>query len=158
MTTRFFYTITGSRPSQLPAVPKPAREASPISPDQAMAIARTALPGATPFLVMMPGPEDAFQIRLRYPEDRTPGGRSRVLIDQYSGKLLFAEGSRNAPAGSRMVTLNRAIHTGDIFGLPSKFLTSLASLLPVVQLVSGVVMWRKRVKLRQKAIAASVRR
>ena len=49
-----------------------------------------------------------------------------------------------APAGTRMVNANRAIHTGDIFGLPTKFLMSLASLMAVVQALSGAVMWWKR--------------
>jgi uncharacterized iron-regulated membrane protein len=53
--------------------------------------------------------------------------------------VLFAEGSRTAPAAKRMVNANRAIHTGDIFGIPSKAILSLASLMLVAQLVSG---WR----------------
>jgi uncharacterized iron-regulated membrane protein len=42
------------------------------------------------------------------------------------------------------VIANRAIHTGDIFGIPSKIEMSLASLMAVMQLVSGVGMWWKR--------------
>ena len=43
-----------------------------------------------------------------------------------------------------MVIQNRAIHTGDLLGIPSKILMSLASLMAVVQVVTGVVMWFKR--------------
>jgi uncharacterized iron-regulated membrane protein len=45
-----------------------------------------------------------------------------------------------------MVIVNRAIHTADIFGIPSKTIVSLASLMSVVQVVSGVMMWWKRRK------------
>ena len=91
-----------------------------------------------------PGPNGVYFIRSRYPEDLTPGGRSQVVVDQYSGKVLFTLGSRSAPAAVRMVIATRALHTGDIFGIPSKILASLASLMAVLQLLSGVVMWWKR--------------
>jgi uncharacterized iron-regulated membrane protein len=52
--------------------------------------------------------------------------------------------SRTAPAGSRLVTINRAIHTGDVFGLPTKTFSLPASLMLVGQLDSGVSMWKKK--------------
>jgi uncharacterized iron-regulated membrane protein len=143
-TVPLLYSITGSKPSNPPKIPKPTAGATPIAPDRAMEIANTALPGASAFGVNIPGPDGSYLIRSRYPEDRTPGGRSRVLIDQYSGNVLFVEGSRTAPAGTRMVILNRAIHTGDIFGIPSKALASIISLALVAQLASGVMIWLKR--------------
>ena len=139
-----FYRMTGSQPSRPPKIPAPPPGAKPITPDQAMEIARAAIPGAAPFAINIPGPKAAYLVRSRFPEDLTPGGRSRVVIDQYTGKVLFTEDSRTAPAGTRMVIINRAIHTGDVFGIPSKALVSLASLMAVVQLTSGLAMWWKR--------------
>ncbi len=139
-----FYKVTSSQPSKPPEIPPPPPNAKPITPDQAMEIARIAFPGATPFQIGLPGPKGAYQIRCRFPEDLTPGGRSRVVVDQYTGKVLFAESSRTAPAGARMVIVNRAMHTGDLFGIPSKTVVSLASLMAVLQLVSGVAMWWKK--------------
>lgn len=154
-TTPLLYRLTGSHPAQQPAVPPPPPGAVAISPDQAIAVARQALPDAAPFALLVPAPKGAYQVRLRYPEDRTPGGRSRVIVDQYSGKVLFAEGSRTAPAGTRMVIANRAWHTGDIFGLPSKAVMSLASLLAAFQGFSGVVMWWKRTRKKRPAVEAA---
>jgi uncharacterized iron-regulated membrane protein len=48
-----------------------------------------------------------------------------------------------------MVIVNRAIHTGDIFGIPTKFLMSLASLMAAVQVITGVIMWWKRTRARR---------
>lgn len=67
-----------------------------------------------------------------------------MYLDQYTGKVLWVMSSRTAPAGTHLVTLNRAIHTGDLFGMPTKILMSLASLMAVVQVVSGVLMWVRR--------------
>lgn len=149
-TTPWFYRMTATQPlliynrsNRFEVTPAGTK---PITPDQAVAIASTALPGAAPFMVNIPGPKGVYTIRSRYPEDRTTGGRSQVIVDQYSGKVLAAEGSRTAPAGSRLITANRAIHTGDIFGIPSKAVMSLTSLMLVMQLVSGVLMWWKRKK------------
>jgi uncharacterized iron-regulated membrane protein len=144
--TRLFYRLTGSQPTPRPSlhVAIPAGNAVQIGPDSAFTIARTALPGATPFEADVPARNEAYFVRARFPEDRTPGGRSQVIIDSYTGRVLFAQGSRTAPAGARMVIANRAIHTGDIGGIPGKTLVSLASLAAVLQVVTGLLMWLKR--------------
>jgi uncharacterized iron-regulated membrane protein len=142
------YRATGTRPlavygrSTFTSTPAGAPA---ISPDRAVAIAREALPGADPISVNVPTPAGVYAISARYPEDLTPGGRSRVYVEQYTGAVLLAEGSRTAPAGTRLVTLNRAIHTGDVFGLPSRIAMSLGSLAVLVQAVSGLLMWTQRV-------------
>jgi uncharacterized iron-regulated membrane protein len=144
-TTPLFYKLTRSQPSNeadVQILAPPGVKA--ITPDQALEIARVTLPGAAPFEINVPQAKEPYYVRLRYPEDRTPGGRSQVTLDPYTGKVLFSEGSRTAPAGRRLVNANRAIHTGDIFGIPSKTILSLASLMAVAQLVSGLAMWWKR--------------
>jgi uncharacterized iron-regulated membrane protein len=157
-TTPLLYKLTGSQPSREPEVQLTSPPgAKPITPDQALEIARAALPGATPFEINVPEPKEAYDVRLRYPEDRTPGGRSAVMVDPYTGKVLFAQGSRTAPAGARLVIANRAIHTGDIFGIPSKAMLSLASLMAVMQVVSGVMMWWRKAKKERPSAAARLR-
>ncbi len=141
-----FYRITGSSPARPPKPPLPIAKATPITADQALAVARAAISGAAPFMVEVPETTEAYVVRMRFPQDRTPGGRSRVMVDQYSGSILFVENSRTAPGGRRLTTINRSIHTGDIFGFPSKALLSLASLMAVLQMVSGFSLWWKRTR------------
>ena len=141
------YAATHSRPGMMYAPPRTfdvTPSGSPIGPDQALAVARASLPDATPISINVPAPTGTYNVSARYPEDRTPGGRSRIVIDQYGGGVLAVEGSREAPSGTRLITLNRAIHTGDVFGMPSKIVMSLASLAVVAQLVTGIVMWLKK--------------
>jgi len=138
--TRSAPAVMYARPPRFSVVPS----GSPIGPDRAVAIARAALPGASPISLQIPPPTGVYAIAARYPEDLTPGGRSRIYVDQYSGAVLIAEGSRTAPAGSRIITLNRALHTGDVFGMASKIVMSVASLAVVMQLISGVVMWLRK--------------
>ena len=106
-----------------PSPDAPAPQSTPvaggtrISVDDAVAIAEQALPGAFASNVGMPnGPKAVFRILKKFPEDRTPAGRSRVYIDQFSGKVLLVENTRTAPLGTRILNLKRSAHTGDIFG------------------------------------------
>jgi uncharacterized iron-regulated membrane protein len=144
VTEPLWYRMTGSAPARVPAHPIAPQFAARITPDRALEIARAAVPGATPFNISVPKPDGTYSVRLRFLEDLTPGGRSRAEIDQYTGEVVFAEGSRTAPAGTRIVNLNRAIHTGDIYGLPTKALMSLASALTVVMATSGLITWWQR--------------
>src|SRR5258708_14404354 len=107
VTTPLFYKMTGSRPTPRPnprvaAVPG----ATPITPDSALVLARAALPGTAPFLINVAGPGEADVVRARYPQDRTPRGPRLIVLNPPTGKVLFAEGSRGGPAGTRLVTAN----------------------------------------------------
>jgi uncharacterized iron-regulated membrane protein len=141
------YRLTGSAPLA-PVSPKVKAQpgVQQITPDAALEIAGRALPGATPFQVPVVSSTDAYNVRARFPEDLTPGGRSRILIDSYTGAVMAADSSRTAPGGRRVETLNRAIHTGDVFGIPSKIVMSITSLMAPVQLLTGVMLWLRRKK------------
>ncbi len=143
-TTPLFYRVTGSQPYRGPSIVTPAAGARVLAPDEALGIARDELPGAAPISINVPGPKAPYRIALRYPEDRTGGGRSRVYINPYSGSVLQVESSRTTAAGTRLINLNRAIHTGDLFGTPTKILMSLVSLAAVAQVITGLTMWSKR--------------
>jgi len=92
-------------------------------------------------------PKAVFRILKKFPEDRTPAGRSRVYIDQFSGAVLLVENTRTAPLGTRILNLKRSAHTGDIFGAPTQALYFPVSLGMAIQAVTGVLIWwnsRKR--------------
>jgi uncharacterized iron-regulated membrane protein len=144
VTSPMFYRMTNSQPYPFAVAVAPQPAARLLTPDEAVATARATMTGAAPIAVGAPNPREAYRVAMRFPEDRTPGGRTRVYIDPYSGAVLQAESSRTTAAGTRIVNTNRAIHTGDIFGIPSKALMSLASLAAVAQVITGLTMWWKR--------------
>lgn len=121
-----------------------------ISLDEAIAIAEQALPGAFASNVGIPGePKAVFRILKKFPEDRTPAGRSRVYVDQFSGKVLLVENTRTAPLGARILNLKRSAHTGDIFGAPTQALYFIVSLGIALQAITGALIWwngRKKTK------------
>jgi uncharacterized iron-regulated membrane protein len=144
VTTPLLYSATGSHPYPGNVAVALLPGSRVIAPDVAVAIAARAVPGAAPILVNVTMGKAPYRVALRYPEDLTPGGRSRVFVNPYTGAVLQAESSRTTAAGTRLVILNRAVHTGDIFGMPTKILMSLVSLAAVAQAVTGAVMWWKR--------------
>jgi uncharacterized iron-regulated membrane protein len=113
-----------------------------ISIDEAIGNAEQALPGAFASNVGIPnGPKAVFRILKKFPEDRTPAGRSRVYVDQFSGKVLLVENTRDAPLGTRILNLKRSAHTGDIFGAPTQALYFIVSLGIALQAMTGALIW-----------------
>lgn len=105
-------------------------------------VAMRALPGARiMFLTLVPKPDVPLGVAMRFPEDHTPGGRSRVVVDRYTGQILLATSTRQAEAGTRMGNAIRSAHTGDLFGKPSEVVWLLATIALAVQAISGLSMW-----------------
>lgn len=122
-----------------------------LSPDRLLAIAERSVPGAQATMMQLTG--SPIRIAMKYPEDRTPAGRSNVFIDPYTGKVVYLLSSRTGPLGFRIVKLwNREIHTGDIGGLPTRILACAISLsLPLLALTGPLIWWNHRSKGRRQS-------
>ena len=124
--------------------PGAAPEASVITADQAVAIARGQMPGAIPYRVQMPRYGGAYRVSLDYPRDRVAGGHNLVAIDQYSGGVIFSTRSSDLSSAERILATNEAIHTGGVLGMPSRIVVWLTSVILPVQVVSGLLLWLRR--------------
>lgn len=131
-----------------PRLPAPATGTVALGPDAILAAARAALPGAEiESLSIHPGaPVD---LRMRFPEDHTPIGRSRVWLDPYTGKALSVWSTRIAPIGFKLSRMwIREIHTGDIGGWPTRLLACVVSLvLPILTITGTLIWWNRSRKL-----------
>jgi uncharacterized iron-regulated membrane protein len=138
--------LNGSTPAAKPAqvASTVIQGADPISPDEAYRAAQAAVPGAFISNMNLPTPGKAvYRMMAKFPEDRTPAGRSRVAVDQYSGAVLDVVSTRTQPVGTKILNLKRSIHTGDVFGWPSQALAFLVSLSLAGQVVTGILIWWK---------------
>ena len=125
-----------------PTQPAVDRETPEISLDSIAAVARTAVPGAAMMNIQLPpGPARPAMVQLKYPEDHTPAGRSRVFIDTHRGTALLTMSTRTAERGQHLIDIKRALHTGDIYGLPTQILWMLGALILATQGVTGIAMW-----------------
>ena len=89
-------------------------------------------------------PDDVYSVYMRQPEDPTSFGRSRVRVDRYNKEVLVVRDTRAANWGEYIVDVTEAIHFGDIFGMPTRILAFLASLMAVGQVITGFFIWWKR--------------
>lgn len=133
--------------NQSPPPPQPTQPpADPgnviISFDRAAQAAAAALPGAAVISVSIPPSAKApVTVGMRFPEDHTPGGRSRVAVDRFRGTVLSVTNTRTAELGTRINNARRSLHTGDVYGRASEGVWFVAALAMVLQILTGVLMW-----------------
>ena len=93
------------------------------------------------FITLPPKADQPFVAAMRFPEDHTPGGRSRVIVDRYTGSVLMATSTRLAEPGTRLGNAIRSVHTGDLFGKPTEVIWLAAAIVLATQAITGVAMW-----------------
>lgn len=67
-------------------------------------------------------------------------------FDQYTGKNLGSLAFADKSLGQRIRSYVKPIHTGEIYGLPTKILAFIICLLTITFPVTGVMMWLSRTK------------
>ncbi|CAG5006194.1 hypothetical protein DYBT9275_03754 [Dyadobacter sp. CECT 9275] len=87
--------------------------------------------------------KDPIRVNLRYPY-QIVRNQNVFEFDQFSGKLLNAEYFRDYTAADKVKHANRALHTGQAFGLTGKIIMFLASLFSATLPVSGFLIWYQR--------------
>jgi uncharacterized iron-regulated membrane protein len=143
--SKFVNLLTHSDPMpSTPDLPPPPPGTAPFEVDQILAAARAALPG-TEIDSFSIHPGEPVDLRMKFPEDRTPVGRSRVWLDPYTGKVLSVWSTRTASVGFKINRMwIREIHSGDILGWPTRILACVLSLLLPILTITGTLIWWHR--------------
>lgn len=133
---------------------KPYGNVAMVPLDQVAAEARSVLPGARLTQINMPGHNGVYRVWFKYPEDGTPLGRSFVLIQPYTGGVLYTRSARTIHTPTRFFReWNRELHTGDIFGWPTRILACGMSMMLPVLAVTGPFFWWKRTRKRSRVVS-----
>ncbi|MBL9090642.1 MAG: PepSY domain-containing protein [Planctomycetaceae bacterium] len=127
---------------------KPFSEAATGRPrircEKALEVAEAHLPGYGPRRVQFPGtPHETFRVtRIDW---SNPTWKTTVFVDAYSSRVVHTTGWGDAPLAHQVRLSVYPIHTGEIFGLPTKILALLTCLALTLLAVTGIWMWwRKR--------------
>lgn len=116
-----------------------------------MQTAREALPDAEiPRLLLSEKAGDPVFLYMRFPEDKTTSGRSFVTFNPKTGDVLSVGSSRTAPVlKSALVQYTREIHTGTLFGFPTRILAALLGFSLALLAFTGPLIWinKQRAKL-----------
>ncbi|HZQ92335.1 MAG TPA: PepSY-associated TM helix domain-containing protein, partial [Terriglobales bacterium] len=140
------FKLTHSQPYLTQRPPKSTPGPGLVTVDQAIAIARRALPAATAVTtIQLPAtPTASYVIGLRVPEETSEATHSSVWVDQYSGAVLRTQNFLTDSLGYRVIRFNRSLHTGDVWGVTGHALMGLTSLLLVIMVVTGTIIWWKK--------------
>jgi uncharacterized iron-regulated membrane protein len=146
------------QPPTWPQLKPPADGVSQLSPDELLAKAESIAPGAQPIVLEYgDSPNDPMLVIMKFPEDHL--GRTHVILDQYTGDVLRFDNTRAMPVAVKYARLwNQEIHTGDIFGWPTRILACIFSLAVAALALTGPWIWwnRDRAQRSRKAAALAV--
>ncbi|RSK43943.1 PepSY-associated TM helix domain-containing protein [Hymenobacter rigui] len=158
------YAVTNSpmeRPeppvSVTPAVAAPTGA---LTPDAALSRARQLAPLAVSYALQLPKePTGSIRVATLRPNAVYENATDEVFLDQYSGQVLRQQTYEQRNLGQRVRGMFKPVHTGAIFGWPSKIISLVVCVLGFTFPITGLILWlnrlkKERRKLRRVAMAA----
>ncbi|RFS23327.1 PepSY domain-containing protein [Chitinophaga silvatica] len=149
------YTVLGSSPKPTPApVSAPlatADNTGTITLEQALATAKQQVPDAIFFTLMPPKDTAAsFSVALLPPNAFHEAATTSYYLDQHTGKVLSSQTFEQRTLGQKVRGSIKPLHTGSIFGLPSKIFAFILALLGVTFPTTGTILWINRTRKKSK--------
>lgn len=140
-------------PEKPPAAPKSVYAANTdrISYDAALASAKVIQGEAVFYNVAAPKDStETFTVSALPNKAAHESATNAVYIDQYSGKVAGQLSFENRSLGAKVRSAIKPIHTGSIWGTPSKILAFIVCLLGVTFPITGTIMWLNRTRKAKK--------
>ncbi len=129
-----------------------------IALDEAVAIARTRVAGASVIGLGLPaGPRGVYRVNLREAGDTSARSTTVVFIDPRSSAILQTLDRPTRGGGDTFLAWQRMLHEGSAFGITWRLLAFLGGLLPALLMVTGLIMWLRRHKRRERGAASPAR-
>lgn len=142
--------------SELTSAPKIAltatENASPITADQAVAIAKKQFPQAELRWVETPGLANQKAWRIALYQDGEPSRRfprTQVWIDPLTGEILAFRDTKQDTGGDVLMHWLHPLHNGEVFGMTGRILVFIAGFLPLILFVTGLIRWLQKRRARR---------
>lgn len=128
----------------------------PIGVDAALTLADTVFPNAILRGITLPeGKSGVYVVQKRQTDEANHHyGRSKVWIDQYSGKILMVQDPAQFTAGESLLNIMRALHSGEAFGFGGRLLWCMTGFVPLLLYSTGMMRWLQKRKVKQLKKAA----
>ncbi|TGE24009.1 PepSY domain-containing protein [Hymenobacter aquaticus] len=146
------FAVTNSDPKG-PEAPKSTLVLSggQLTFDQAYIVARRQVPGALSYAIAWPKDStEAVRVNTTSANAAYEGATDELYLDQYTGRPLGRLNFEDRNLGQRVRRTFKPMHTGAIFGTPSKIVAVVVCLLGVTFPVTGVIMWLSRLRKSKK--------
>ena len=148
------YKVTGS-PLKPPPPPKSTyvSEAKRISFDKALATAKTVYPSVEFYNVSVPkDSSEAINVITLGHNAAHESATDVIYIDQYSGVVLGKQAFGDRSLGAQVRSTFKPVHTGSIWGIPSKIIAFIVCLFGVSFPITGTIMWWNRTRKKNKKL------
>ena len=130
-------TVTKPQPGYIPRT-------GAIGPDEAIALARSAVPNARVSGLELPGTEKSFVVELE-PQGFAPAEPHVVVVlDADTAELSYIDDPRNYSFPDQLLNWQHLLHFGVGLGLLWKVLVFLSGLLPLLLAITGLTVWWKK--------------
>lgn len=146
------YQVTNS-PLTPPPPPKSiyTTDAKTISLDKALATAQTVYPATISYNISLPKDStSAITVSSLSQNAVHESATDAVYIDQYNGAVLGTMAYSERSVGSRVRSTFKPVHTGSIWGMPSKIVAFIVCVFGCSFPVTGVIMWLNRTGKKKK--------
>ena len=153
------YKVTGS-PIKPPPPPKSTyvADAKKISFDKALTAAQTVYSSSEFVSVSMPKDSaEAVNVSRLGHDAAHESATDVVYVDQYSGAVLGKLAFGDRSLGAQVRSAFKPVHTGSIWGTPSKIIAFVVCLLGVTFPITGTLMWWNRTRRRYRKGAAKMK-
>lgn len=152
------YKVTGS-PLKAPPPPKStyATDAKPVSFDAVLATVKSSYPDGEFYNLAAPKDSaETFNVSFLPKEAPHESATTAVYVDQYTGAVIGKQAFSDRSTGAQVRSTFKPVHTGSIWGTPSKIIAFVVCLAGVSFPITGTIMWwnRTRKKKPTKSVAA----
>lgn len=143
---------TSPKPMAAPvSAPAAVPEGKHISYETALATVRQSVPDAIFYTLSAPKDSTAsFMVSLLPANAFQEAATTTYYLDQFSGKVLQSQTFAQRNLGQKIRGTIKPLHTGAIFGMPSKILALFVALLGVIFPTTGTIMWLNRTRKKKK--------
>jgi uncharacterized iron-regulated membrane protein len=144
------YTITRSEIKTPEPPTSTYQQASTIDFTTAYSIAKSHIANVEYYTLRAPSDSTgAFTVNV-LPKGAHETATNNYFIDQFSGQIIGEQKFQDRNLGQRVRSTFKPVHTGSIFGLPSKIIAFTTCLLGVTFPITGTIMWINRLKKNRK--------
>jgi uncharacterized iron-regulated membrane protein len=153
------YAVTNSPLKPAPA-PKSVfiQDAKKISFDKALTAARTVYTNAEFFNIAMPRDSaEAINVTVLPTNAMHETATDAVYLDQYSGAVLKTIRFSERSLGAQVRSTFKPIHTGSIWGTPSKIIAFIVCLFGITFPITGTIIWINRTRKKKNSTGVKVR-
>jgi uncharacterized iron-regulated membrane protein len=153
------YKVTSS-PLKSPPPPESTivADGMAISFDDVLSAARTVYPEAVSYAVSKPKDSAAAYSVVCLPMNAVhESATDAVYVDQYTGSIAGRTSFADRSLGARVRSTFKPVHTGSIWGMPSKVLAFIVCLFGASFPITGTIMWINRTRKKNRNRNSAVR-